>query len=116
MGNINMDVAPVEVGVQGARAYEKQVNLSSAGNSDWILIPRDIQKITVSVVPGGGASGKVQTTTDTVAVVKAGVAETAVDWDSGLVASAKSDSCDPVTAIRFVQSGAGTVKGTVRAQ
>lgn len=101
--------------LEGQFGYEYEDTLDSAGNGDWIIIPVDVRTVTVTC-QAAGTTAKVQTTTDTIAVVKAGTAETAVDWDDGAVSTATSAACTPPTAVRLVQVGAGTSKLTVRAQ
>jgi len=70
--------------------------------------------VTVSFT--GGATGKVQTTTDPLGTVKNGTPDP-VDWSIGTVASTTQDSLNgAVTAFRAVQESAGTMKMTARAQ
>lgn len=117
MSYIEMTEAEIKnTGSKENQAQEATLSLSSASNSDWILIPDSVQNICVTVIPGGGASAKVQTTTDPIATVKNGSGITAIDWDAGLVSANTTDIFLPITAIRLVQSGAGTSKITMRAQ
>jgi hypothetical protein len=101
--------------LEGQFGYEYEDTGAAAGNGPWIIIPVDVRTVTVTC-QAAGTTAKVQTTTDKIAVVKAGTAETGVDWDDGAVSTATSAACTPPTAIRLVQAGAGTSKLTVRAQ
>lgn len=96
-------------------SFETSISLAAAGNSAAVLIPNGVKDIMVTVVPGGGATGKVQTSTDLVYTVKEG-SVTWVDWSAGAVAATTTGVCYPVTAIRLVQAGAGTAKLLVKAQ
>ena len=116
MNYLDMHVANVKDGGVKAVAFEREVTLSSAGNSVWILVPDDVQQISVTVIPTSGASAKVQTTIDPIAVVKSGAGITPVDWDAGLITETTQDVASPITAFRLVQSGAGNTKMTARAQ
>jgi hypothetical protein len=110
-----MNVAPTkEGGDVGLKAFEAKDELAAPGNGESILIPDDVKTISVTVEPTG-ATAKVQTTTNSVAEVKAGT-ETWVDWDLGAVAVDTNDTADPVTAMRLVQIGAGSSIMTMRAQ
>ena len=109
-----MNVAP-SYGSARKNAYEYSLSTVAEGASEVILIPRDIDVITVTVYPSAGASGTVLTSSCTVADIKAGT-ETWTDWPYGAVSSPKSGSCDAVTAIKLVQTGTGAVKLSVRAQ
>jgi hypothetical protein len=115
MAWLMMDVAPIQEGNPQSFAWEKEVDLAAGGNSDSILIPDDVKSFSVTVSFAGGGTGKVQTTTDKVATVKAGTA-TWVDWDLGVVAATTQDNAQPVTAVRAVQVNPGTMKLTARAQ
>lgn len=105
-----------EKGEKDEYTAEKTVSLSSVANGDWILVPMGINYLSMTLIPTGGGKGKVQFTTDTLAVVKAGTAETAIDWPAGEVAVNTSDRCIPVTALRLVQTFAGATKLTIRGQ
>lgn len=96
------------------RSYEKEVNLNSAGNSDWIAIPERIRHISVTV-SFVGATGKIQTTTDPVDTIRNGT-PVAIDWPFGIVSTNQTNVCKPCSGIRAVQVGAGTMKITLRAQ
>ena len=100
--------------VEDEYGYEYEDTLAGGGNGDWILIPVDVRSVAVTC-SAVGTTAKVQTTTDLVASVEADTA-VGVDWDDGAISSATSGSCVPPTAIRLVQTGAGSSKLTVRAQ
>lgn len=96
-------------------AFEYAETLTSVGNGESVLIPSDISNISVTVSFTGGASGYVQATTDMIGSVILGTAIW-VTWEAGEVSVTTQDSAYPPTAIRAVQSGAGTMTMTVRAQ
>lgn len=110
-----MDVCGENTGDARKVAWEKEIDLAAPGNSDWLLIPDEVQGLSVTLSFSGGGSGKVQTTTDVLNTVKTGSPVT-VDWPAGEVSSTTQDFCVPVTAIRLVQINAGTAKMTVRCQ
>jgi hypothetical protein len=110
-----MDVCGENTGDARKVAWEKEVNLVASGNSDWILVPDEVQGLSVTLSFTGGGSGKMQSTTDKLDTVKNG-SPVAVDWPLGEVSSNTQDFCLPVTAIRAVQINAGTLKMTARAQ
>ncbi len=110
-----MKVAPLVQGENFEFSYEEEVELSGVSVSDWILIPRGVNIITVTLSVGGGGKGKVQASTDNVSVIKSG-SPIAVDWDFGEVSVNTQDAGLPPTAIRLSQTFAGTTKLTVRAQ
>jgi hypothetical protein len=111
----NFDVSQINTGDARKVAWEKEIDLVAPGNSDWLLVPDEVQGLTVTLSFTGGGSGKVQSTTDKVDTVKTG-SPVAVDWPLGEVSSSTQDFCLPVTAIRAVQINAGTLKMTARAQ
>jgi hypothetical protein len=95
-------------------SYEISVSLSAAGNSDWILVPPDIRRLSITLSVAGGGQGKVQATTDVVDTVKNGT-PTAIDWDYGTVSANTQEVADPCTAVRLVQdSASGTTQLTLR--
>ena len=111
----NMDVAPVNEGVQTHFAYEASETLTAAGNGTSFIIPDEVYRVAVTVSFTGGAQGLVQATTSTVASVKAATAVW-VNWPSGTVSATTQNVCDPVTAVRSVQSAPGTMKIEIRGQ
>lgn len=114
MGYEEMKVANVKGGGGPEFAFEADINLDGAGESDWYLIPDDIMGLSVTVK--STAQAKAQTTTDPISIVKSGSGITPVDWPAGLVSTATQDHAKPVTAIRLSQTGAGASKMTVRCQ
>lgn len=110
-----MKVAPLTQGENFEFSFEQEVDLSGIGVSDWILIPRGVNIITVTLSVSGGGKGKVQASTDSVSVIKNG-SPVAIDWDFGEVDANTQDAGFPSTAIRLSQTFAGTTKLTVRAQ
>jgi len=81
--------------------------LTSPGNTDWILKPNGTDGMGVTLEISSG-SGKVQATTSSVDDCIANTA-VAVDWDLGTVSGTVQDSCIQVTAIRAVNES-GTIK------
>lgn len=96
-------------------AYEATVSLAAEGQSAAIIIPNGVRDVMVTVTPGGGATASVQTSTDTLYVVKESTT-TWTNWGAGLVAATTTGVSYPVTAIRLNQAGAGTSKLMVKAQ
>jgi hypothetical protein len=115
MGWVQMDVAPVQEGGAKQNAFEKTIDLASATSTDSILIPDDIQSISVTA-QASGTTVTVYSTTDTVAIVKSGSGITWVAWNAGAIATATGTVYSPVTAIKATQAGAGSSKIAVRAQ
>ncbi len=116
MGSISMQVVTEpSVGRDRKFAYEQEVSLIANGNSDWILIPEDVSSVAVTLLVSGGGKGKVQATTHSISDVIADVA-IGIDWDFGEVDVNTQDVGFPPTAIRLVQTFAGTVSLKVRAQ
>jgi len=115
MGWVNMDVAPTVEGGGKAVAFEKTLALDAAGSCDSILIPDDVQSVllTASAV---GTTTNVYSTTSSVAAVKADTGVTWLAWSAGAIATATGTVYGPVTAIKMIQTGAGTSKLEVRAQ
>jgi len=96
-------------------AFEAEASLVGISISDYVLIPSEVNSISVTVSFTGGATGYVEATTDIIDKV---VAETAtwLIWNQGEVSVTTQDSAYPPSAIRAIQSGAGTMKMSVRAQ
>jgi hypothetical protein len=111
----NMNVAPTRDGGEKGFAFEATDSLAAVSNGVSILIPDDINNINVVVELAAGASAKVQYTNNTVSEVKAGT-ETWIDWGAGAIAITTDDVFYPCTAIRLVQTFAGTCTLKVRAQ
>jgi hypothetical protein len=115
MGWVQMDVAPTQEGGAKEYAFEKTIALSSATSTDSILIPDDVQSISVTA-SASSTTVTVYSTTDTVATVKAGSAITWLAWNAGAISTATGSVYSPVTAIKATQAGAGSSKIMVRAQ
>lgn len=96
-------------------AFEADIDLSAAGTSDYVLIPSDVNNVTVTVSFTGGAEGYIEATTDKIEKVLVGTAVW-ITWTQGQVSSDTQDSAYPPTALRAVQVGAGTMHTSVRAQ
>ncbi len=111
----NMDVAPVNTGYQRNVVFQKKITIENPGESKWILIPDQINCVDVTLSFSGGASGKMQTTTDEIIDIKNDNA-VPVDWPFGTVEETFQAGCLPVSGIRAVQEGAGIMIVTVRAQ
>ena len=109
-----MQVVPINTGGLVKKAFEYEESLSAAGNGNAILIPDDCKTISVQTEPTGCAV-KVQATIDTLNAVKTGT-PVWLDWDYGEVTDNVQKKCNPVTALRLVQVGAGSSKIKVRAQ
>jgi hypothetical protein len=109
-----MNTAQTFYSIGQDRSWEKEIILNTLGESKWIIIPEKIKVIDVTVSFSGGASGKMQTTTDLVDRIKNG-SPVIIDWPFGIVNSNISKSCKPVSAMRAVQASAGIMKITMRA-
>lgn len=109
----DMQLASTGKGERDTFAWEFEEILNSPGDGDWIMVPNDVGAIAVTLSPTAG-SGKIQTTTDKIDVVKNG-SPVAIDWDDGVVAISTHDVFFPITAFRMVNV-TGTTKITVRAQ
>ena len=98
-------------------SWEYEGDLAAASNGPWIEIPRMMQNISIQVEAAGGASCKVQYTASARDTVEGGT-PIIQDWDEGVITSGNVGSASfyPHTAVRLVQSGAGTSKITIRAQ
>jgi hypothetical protein len=114
--NVNMDVAPINVGNQSNFAFQKTVNLAAGGNSPWIILPDEIKSFSVTVSFTGGGTGYVETTTDALETVQSGTGIIGKTWDVGTVGTTTQGAALPCTAVRAVQVNAGTMKMSVRAQ
>lgn len=88
--------------------YEDVIT-GGAANGVSVLVPNNIKSIQTTLIISAG-SGKIQTTTSSVAKVIAGTA-TWFDWIKGVIAATDQDSCKPVAAIRQVNiSGTTTMQ------
>ena len=115
MPTVNMLPASINTQNPTLIAFEYKQELIAAGNGDWIIIPDEIQNISVTAQASGGATARVETVTDPISDVANNIV-TPVIWDAGEVTLAVSDTAFPCTAIRLVQTNAGSSKLTVRAQ
>lgn len=112
---IKMNASQTGYSIGQDRSFEIEINLTSAGNSEWIIIPEKIRFISVTVSFTGGATGKIQTTTDKVDTIRNG-SPIAIDWRFGEVTNNRTEVCKPVSGLRAVQIESGTMKVTIRAQ
>ena len=96
-------------------AFEAEAVLASAGASDFVLIPSDVQSVSATLSFTGGASGFVEATTDKIETIRNG-SPVWLMWSKGQVSSTTQDSAYPPSAIRAVQVGSGTTLLSVRAQ
>ena len=110
-----MNTAQPDYSIGQDRSWEAEINLSAPGNSEWVIIPEKIQKISVTVSFTSGATGKIQTTTAKVNTILNG-SPVVIDWPYGVVSTNQSRVCMPVSGMRAVQIGSGTMKMTMRAQ
>ena len=108
-----MVVAPTIDGGEREFGFEAYETLAAAGSTPYILIPDDVQNITVTAESTGTIV--VYSTTSPVSMVKADTA-TWLAWGAGSVSTATGATFNPVTAIYATQSGAGASKFSVRAQ
>ena len=111
----NMDVAPSYGNTNNhVPAYEAEVNLAAGGSSDSIMIPNDVQNLSITIHFAGGGTGRVDVSNDSVYTVKTG----APAWTAQAVAAGTDALINmiPCTAIKAVQVHAGTMKMVVRAQ
>jgi len=111
-----LGVAAVQDAGEREFAFESSEELAAAGNTPDLLIPDDVQTISVTVQASGGATANVYTTTDPISIVKAAATVTWVAWSAGAVTTATAGVFYPVTAIRMTQTGAGASKMTLRVQ
>lgn len=110
-----MNVAQINTGFQRTVAWEANIQLTSAGESDWIIVPDNVDGVQVQVSFTGGGSGKIQATLSPVATIKSG-SPVPEDWDFGEVSTTIIESCEPVSALRAVQINAGAMTINMRAQ
>lgn len=111
----DMNVSQTGYSIGQDRSFEKEIELSAPGNSNWINIPEKIFGISVTISFTGGASGKIQTSTDLIYTIQTGT-PVPVDWPFGVVSETISKRCRPVSGMRAVQVAAGTMKVTMRGQ
>ena len=110
-----MNAAQTEYSIGQDRSWEYEINMDTPGNSEWVIIPEKIRLISVTISFQGGASGKMQTSTDKVDTIKTG-SPVSIDWPFGEVNTNQTKVCKPCSGIRAVQINTGIVKITLRAQ
>ena len=93
------------------KSYKQSVLTGVTGES--IKIAPKISKVTVSLLPSGGASGKVQFTTSTYKEIDEGTA-TWFDWPKGVISVNTYDGINfPITGLRPVSSSGTLVMEVV---
>lgn len=97
------------------RSFEQIITLNAPGNSDWIRVPERVKFITVQIQFTGGAGGKMQTTAALVNTINTGSPDPE-DWKFGIVYDNRTEVCKPVSGIRAVQVGSGTMEVNIRFQ
>ena len=115
MNTKDLQVAQTKYSRGEPRAWEVEINLDTSGNSDWVIIPEQISTISVTVSFEGGATGKIQTTTDLVYIIRTQI-PTPIDWPFGEVNNNRIEVCDAISGLRAVQRKDGKMKITLRAQ
>lgn len=75
---------------------------SAGTNGNPVIIPTTVKKILARLVFGTG-SGKIQTSVNSIAAIKAGSANW-VDWDAGVVSVTTDSVCNRVNAVRIVRA------------
>lgn len=115
MATINLQVAKTEYSRGEPRKWEREIVLDTPGESEWIIIPEQVDIISITVSFTGGATGKIQTTTERVYIVKTG-SPLAEDWSYGVVSVSFTKTCKPCSAIRAVMIHSGTMKITIISQ
>jgi hypothetical protein len=116
MGYKQMQVTPALDGGEKGFGFEMTVSLAAAGDTDSILIPDDVQNVSVTAQASGGATATIYTTTDLISTIKAAGTITWVAWATGAVTTATGGVFYPVTAIKMTQTGAGASVLSIRAQ
>jgi hypothetical protein len=87
---VNTKMGNVKDGGTRLVCFELESNLAAADTGDIILVPSDINSVSVTVSFTGGASGYVEATTDTLERIKNGTAEYVV-WNSGVESDGSED-------------------------
>lgn len=116
--SVDPSPSPVSSGFPNINVYEKEINLYTENTeSKALIVPADVQQIVVTLDPSDEGSGTVYTTTDIYRKVKDGDEDvTWVEWPAGEESQVYQDYCTKVTALKFKQIKAGSVKFTVRMQ
>lgn len=114
----NMSNAKAPAGGEAGWGFDHLEELAAAGTSGIIIVPEDVQNLSVTLKVTGDGSTIVYTTTDRLNDVKSDVAGLVwVPWSLGAVHDdVKSTTFYPVTAIKMVQTGTGSSRLTIRAQ
>ncbi len=113
---IEMQLANIkQSGEMKVFAHEMELSLSAIGNSKWIIIPSGITLIACTLEVLEDSKGKLQATTDLISRIKDGTA-VGIDWDIGESFFNQQDLCEGASAVRLVQTLAGSTKITVRSQ
>lgn len=104
MAKTSIGMAPEASSGEGSKQY--RADLSFDGTSIPVVVPVNIQSLTITVYPGAGQSVSVETSTDSMSDVRKGVAR----WVSDPVVSGMDvTSSHPlpfrVSAVRFVATG-----------
>lgn len=99
-------------------AYELKRELDAAAITEWVIIPDQVQNIVGTVTVTGAATAYAEVTTSPLADIINDVA-IATKWPFVDVTAANSPSTQssrPVSAVRGVMTGTGTVTFTLRVQ
>ena len=113
---VQMSVDPTQEGGEKEFAFEYSESLAGAGSTKDVLIPDDIQSVSISAEGASGATVIVYSTVDPISVVKSGTGVTWLAWSAGSISVATGAVFNPVTAIRMTQTGTGTSKLSMRVQ
>ena len=112
MATVNLSDHPEAIG--NGIVYKYGYSLASASNGDAILLVACNRDVAISIQATGGA--KLQATVDTAAEIAAGT-EDWIDWPYGAITTEQGTTVSPaVTAVRMVQTAAGTSQIKVSAQ
>ncbi len=106
-------VSNYDLGSNNGNSYEYRDVLTTAGNGDTVIVPRDLERgINITAIPTTD-SMKIQTTKSLLSAVIAGAASVVWDdWDDGEVAIKTKDfEGGQITAIRQANTD-GTGSGT----
>lgn len=99
-------------------AWEYRVRVSKIDTTDWVLVPVNVDRISVALVFNSVLSAYVEYTINKLDDVINGAGVTAFMWEPGLVFDSEEDYLLPKTAIRLVVPSytAGSVTMILRAQ
>jgi hypothetical protein len=114
---IQMSVAGTQEAGARPFAFEYSQSLAAAGDTKYILIPDDIQNISITAqAAGAGTTATVYSSTDLISILKSGSGITWIPWAAGAVTTATASVFAPVTAIKMTQVGTGTSSVSMRCQ